>query len=534
MTGTPPDDAGLLTLRVDDERLRISGALDEDRVHDILLNDRHVWSLQPSRDMRPAADGVVVKWPGALRSYLKGHARVVLRDHADDVVLAAVDHVFAGDDTREVTVTDKEGHTLILDKWGRLTRPLSAENTGIIDELLEAVGRLLEDLEKKAGVPAFICYGTLLGAIRNGELIGHDNDVDVAYLSRHPHPVDVVREAYRVERALVDAGWLVRRGSGVRINVRLHLSDRSTRFIDVFTANWVEGVLYIPSDTGFELPEDVILPLRPTTLHGRELPGPADPERLLAATYGEGWRTPDPSFKYETPRWLARRFGGWFGGLKTGRKHWDAFYLAGARGVPKGPSPFARWVSRTYPSTRPLVELGSGTGRDALWFAKAKGRRVTAFDYSVPALHRNRRRARRRGVELNVQLGVHAMNLYDAREVLALGTRLSRAPEPVDLYARFTMHALDHVGRRNVLRLASMSLRRGGLLFLEFRTGQDGSRSETVGPRRRYLLAPAVVVRQIEAAGGRVVRLEKGRGLAKLKGDDPHVCRIVASWSDQD
>jgi hypothetical protein len=518
-----------VVLEVDDERITLSGGFAPEGVYDVLLNDRHVWSLQPARDTRRSDDRAHARWPKALRAYLRGHATVALRDHAGDQVVAVVDHVFGGDADAEVDVTDKDGHDLILDKWGRLIRPLSAEDHGVIDELMETVVRLLDDLRDKAGVPAFICYGTLLGAVRNGRMIGHDNDVDLAYVSEHPHPVDVIREAYRVERALLDAGWVVRRGSGARINVRLRMSDRSWRFVDVFTANWVEGILYIPSDTGFALPQEVVLPLKPLVLHGREVPGPADPERLLVATYGESWRVPDPSFKYETPRWLARRFGGWFGGLKTQRKHWDAFYGYGAPGVPRKPSPFARWVARSYPSDRPIVDLGAGNGRDAIFFALRRGRRVTALDYSLHAVGITRRRARRRGASLSAA----PLNLYDLREVLSFGLRLSRTPAPVDLYARFTMHALDHVGRRNVLRLASMALRRGGLLFLEFRTGQDAQRPHVFGEHRRYYLAPATVVKQIEAAGGRVVAQEQGTGLAPLKGEDPYVCRIVASWSDQ-
>ncbi len=92
-----------------------------------------------------------------------------------------------------------------------------------------------------AGVRA---YGTLLGAVRNGRLIGHDNDIDLSYVGRETTPVDVLRKAYRVERALKADGWIVRRGSGARLNVRLRQQDGSMRFVDVFTAHWVDGILY--------------------------------------------------------------------------------------------------------------------------------------------------------------------------------------------------------------------------------------------------------------------------------------------------
>ena len=39
----------------------------------------------------------------------------------------------------------------------------------------------------KAGVEPFLAYGTLLGAVRDGRLIGHDSDADLGYVSRaHP------------------------------------------------------------------------------------------------------------------------------------------------------------------------------------------------------------------------------------------------------------------------------------------------------------------------------------------------------------
>ncbi len=137
----------------------------------------------------------------------------------------------------------------------------------------------------------------------------------------------------------------------------------------MFTAHWVGDVLYMPSDTGFVIPRETIIPLTTVELHGRPFPAPAAYDELLALTYGPGWRTPDPSFKYETPRWLARRLNGWFGGLRTNRKHWDAFYARAGKSIQKEPSAFARWVGAEFPSDRPLVDLGAGNLRDARWFA---------------------------------------------------------------------------------------------------------------------------------------------------------------------
>ena len=154
-------------------------------------------------------------------------------------------------------MTDSDGHGLVLDKWGRLTRPLSAEGADVVDELIDQVARLLTTCRTRPGSPAFISYGTLLGAVRDGQLIGHDNDLDVAYVSRQPFPVDVVREGYRVERVLLDAGWRVRRGSGTPAQRPDDPERRRVaRYVDVFTAHWVDGMLYMPSDTGFGSPRD--------------------------------------------------------------------------------------------------------------------------------------------------------------------------------------------------------------------------------------------------------------------------------------
>jgi SAM-dependent methyltransferase len=187
-------------------------------------------------------------------------------------------------------------------------------------------------------------------------------------------------------------------------------------------------------------------------------------------------------------------------------------------------------VASEYPSDRPLVDVGAGTGRDAFWFARKQGRSVLAVDYSVNAVNRGQRLAGAKGLAATFEVA----NLYDARSVLALGARLSRTEEPVDLYVRFTLHDLEPVGREHLIRLASMSLRRGGYLFLEFRTPRDRHRHHEFGRHPRRYAEPADVAAEIEAAGGRVVHQVEGTGLSPLREEDPYLCRMVASWSRSD
>lgn len=527
MTNPTSGPVGTSTWGVDDQGLRLPDDIDPDLTYDVLINDNHVWSLVPTRDAKRREQGTSVDWPPALRTRLTGRGTVAVRDHVSGEILSTVEHVFGGEVDEVADVSDKAGRPLILDKYGRLTRPLSQQEPEVVDELLDHCADLLALLRDRAGVPGFLAYGTLLGAVRDGRLIGHDNDIDLAYVSEHPHPVDVAREGMRVERVLRAEGYHVRRGSGSRLNVRVKLRDGSQRGIDVFTAHWVDGVLYIPSDTGFRLPRETVLPLGEVRLHGRMMPAPARPEELLAATYGDDWRIPNPAFKYDTPTGLQRRLNGWFGGLISHRKYWDAFYSQQRQRVPNGPSPFALWVADNYSSDRPLVDVGCGTARDSLWFAHKHERHVTGLDYNLGVLRRATNRSRRRSLDTEF----HLVNLYDTRAALSWGASLAHREQPCDVYARFVLHALNEPGQQNLIRLAAMALRRSGHLFLEFRTPEDAELSHVFSHGRHYV-SPERARAMVEAAGGRVVQEITGTGMAPYESEDPVVCRMVATWSE--
>lgn len=497
------------------------------------IDGHYVWSLTPERDGVRRSGGVLVPWPGVLRPYLSGRGRVRVTDATGVEVLYDAE-VGLGAGEGPLAVVDRAGHRLCVDKVGHLTRSFEATAEEVREEILAGTRRAIDDLREHAGVKAYLNYGALLGAVREGRMLAHDSDTDLCYLSDHSSPADVIAESYRITRALRERGWNLLRMSGGDIKLLLPLSDGRLCHIDVFVAFHVGDTFFQLGNRSGSLPRSAIEPFSTIELHGHEFPAPRDPEAMLAFLYGPQWRTPDPSFRYADPPEGVRRLDGWLRGFRTEMGLWTGLFNGpGLRRVPAGPSALARWVARQLddiggPGSPAVVDLGTGTGRDALWFAR-RGFRTTAVDFSRGGLGVVRRRAHRRG--LDVEVG--QLILGELRSTLLHGTRLAR--DPHHLYARHLVGCLDEPALDQLWLLARMALRPGGgKLFLEFPAvhdapgGAPGTPLEPDGLVRR--VDPALVRSAIEAAGGVVEHLVVVPGEDMLDHPDPAVCRIRASW----
>ena len=183
-------------------------------------------------------------------------------------------------------------------------------------------------------------------------MIGNDSDADLGYVSHHTHPVDVIRESFRIQRQLVDLGYRITRYSALAFKVDVEEGDGMVRGLDVFGGFLMDGRLHLMGEIGEPFEESWIYPLGTTTLEGRTFPAPADTDRVLAAMYGASWRVPDPACHFDPPATTVRRLNGWFRGLRVGRAKWDRVYSRRRSRSRPSPSPFVAWAAEREPRAR--------------------------------------------------------------------------------------------------------------------------------------------------------------------------------------
>ncbi|MGY1663988.1 methyltransferase domain-containing protein [Geodermatophilus sp. SYSU D00705] len=491
-------------------------------VLDVLLEGYRTASLRSEAATWSPEGDARFSWPAALATRLAGAAEVVVRDPVSKQVLARADVDFGGGPGR-LTLRDEQGRWLSVNKWGRLAPSFDglkpAARRTLQDRLLDHLATVQHELED-LGLQPFVCYGTLLGAVRDADLIPHDDDADLGYLSRLDNPADVVRENLELERALRQRGYSVTRHSGGHLQLTFGAGGGAPEFyIDVFTAFVVDRRTYLCFQVGAD---DLELATRSeVTLRGRRFPAPAAAEDLLAATYGPGWRTPDPSFTFTTPHSVRSRMQTWIGEFNMQRDYWQDFYSGSDVGrVPAAESDFATWVAGQLPAGAGVLDVGTGTARDARFFAR-RGRPVLAVDYSAAAIERATALAQREGWDADFRV----VNLADLHQV---GTLVGELSPDVGwhLYARFLVHAIDDEARANLWALAGAVARRGGECWLEFRTAEDERAEHVFGEHyRRYLDLEQVVI-EAKERDLQVIDSVHGRGLAVYKDEDPWVARL--------
>ncbi|YCK79774.1 class I SAM-dependent methyltransferase (plasmid) [Arthrobacter sp. D3-18] len=420
----------------------------------ILLGDRTIWNIHPGEGTKLGPGAVVIDWPPALTSRLSGWARVsVLQDGVP--ICPTVTATFDETPHEFLLVEPGTGVPQIINKWGRIARNFDGQRAFLIDEALDEACKLVEWLRRR-GQQLFVTGGTLLGPVRDGQIMPGDDDVDLAYLSAHQNPSDIALESFDLERALHAQGYETARHSAGHLQLLFPGADGTDRFyLDIFTYFIIEGWFYGTFHARERSDHVTIFPLRTLTINGRVFPTPAEPEQMLTAIYGPGWRTPDPAFRFITPPPARRRYDTWLGGMDWDRENWEDHHRAQLRaaGAAEAPSVWAQELAGGLPPGSRILELGCGLGTDAKHFA-AQGHHVVAVDYSRPAVEHLRTQQAGRG-----SLECRRVNLNSLRETAPLVRLASDGNGPLLPYARLLLNSLDWQGKENTLLLIQQLLR---------------------------------------------------------------------------
>ena len=154
---------------------------------------------------------------------------------------------------------------------------------------LQDVTAPLRDL----GYEYFVNSGSLLGLTREGGLIEHDDDIDLAVVLKAKSEKKAITEWQKLRDQLSELGAV---DESARKTVVCKLNKVSGVMVDLFPL-WVQsGKIYVYPYSYGDLKKKDLLPLGSCERTG--LPVPADPEAFLEQNYGPGWREPDPYFRF--------------------------------------------------------------------------------------------------------------------------------------------------------------------------------------------------------------------------------------------
>ncbi len=385
--------------------------------------------------------------------------------------------------------------------------------------VMSLYGRLRTVFAEEFGHDLFLIYGTLLGAVREGGVIGHDVDLDTAFVSSSRTGRGAARELTRVALRLVELGYDVEAFPALLHVVHPATSDER---IDIFHT-WFDdsGILRFPfgiagstvvEETGWAGTREIDF------AGGRALV-PVHDESVVECLYGADWQRPKPGFNWRMERTDAAPEGE-LDEAERSRIYWADFYAH--HGFARGSS-FSAFVDALPDLPDTVVDLGCGDGRDALALG-ARGRRVLGLDRSATAIQHATARAVEERLDRTVQFAE-----CDVADRVALAAALERAAAgPTLYYLRFFLHAIDEATQQGVLDVIDAGARPGDALAAEFRTDRDAATAKVHTRHYRRFQSAETFLADLRARGWQVTHHEEGTGLSPYGDEDPVLCRVIA------
>ena len=208
-------------------------------------------------------------------------------------------------------------------------------------------------------------------------------------------------------------------------------------------------------------------------------------------------------------------------------KYWNNYYNQNGNdhGISK-PSTFAQFCLENYFKKKQLdiVELGSGNGRDAIFFAQ-NNHNVVAIDQSISA------------IEIEKKKLDNKINHLLKPKTLDFVNENYNNYENIDVfYSRFTLHSISKSDEELLLPNIYNSLKINGLFCIEVRTTKDplfgigkdcGNNTFISDNHKRRFIDTVNFRKQVKKLGFIEIYFIEENNLSIYKKDNPVLMRII-------
>ncbi|GAO98806.1 bifunctional 3-demethylubiquinone-9 3-methyltransferase/ 2-octaprenyl-6-hydroxy phenol methylase [Caedimonas varicaedens] len=351
--------------------------------------------------------------------------------------------------------------------------------------LKSAIAKVIKtarDVFEKHEVDHWICFGTFLGAVRDGDIIEWDDDGDLAINKKHEDKLNSLKEEFRkLGYNLFSDEEPGENIVGYKLYSTTHLQLANGKklypFIDLFLYQLEEEKYILSREKGRGIfprswfTKEQIENKKRYNLGDIEIWGPSDPQSYFTRNYGAEWERKALHYKKhydESPKkyvwsltpqqpYIAPKVES----PKDNDAYWNSFYKHVS--LERKPSSFCEFViDKGY--TKPgkaLVDIGCGNGRDTFNFVN-RGINAVGIDSSQAAIESNISFAKPFG-ELNIAFRAMSVNQFE---------KLLNFKDFDYIYARFFLHSITEEDQSVFLKFLT-HLKQHSSVLLEFRTDKD-------------------------------------------------------------